>query len=134
MKGHSKPEIRAAAWGKRCSSVYSRYSCWGAGKTLTENQYSKSQAWAVESAGLSLLTDTGSKCASASVLLQDWTVCCRALCVTAPVPVAYTRASFSPCLTVEPEKATLPLNFLAGRDSPVRAAWSICSRTGHKLQ
>lgn len=51
-------------------------------------------------------------------------------------PVAYTRASFSPCLTVEPEKATLPLNFLAGSDSPVSAAWSIyaCHRNKHISQ
>ncbi len=47
-------------------------------------------------------------------------------------PVAYTRASFSPCLTVEPEKATLPLNFLAGKDSPVSAAWSICGQEGNR--
>lgn len=40
--------------------------------------------------------------------------------------MAYTRACFSPCLMVEPEKATSPANFFAGSDSPVSAAWSIC--------
>jgi hypothetical protein len=49
-------------------------------------------------------------------------------------PVAYTSASFSPCLTVEPEKATSPVYFFAGSDSPVRAAWSICSHRPHECQ
>lgn len=37
-------------------------------------------------------------------------------------PVAYTRHSVSPCLMVDPLKATCPGNFLTGRDSPVSAA------------
>jgi hypothetical protein len=43
-------------------------------------------------------------------------------------PVAYTTAWRSPCFTLEPEKATPPVNFLTGSDSPVRAAWSICAQ------
>ena len=43
-------------------------------------------------------------------------------------PVAYTTAWRSPCLIAEPLNATSPLNFLAGSDSPVSAAWSICAQ------
>ncbi len=45
-------------------------------------------------------------------------------------PVAYTTAWRSPCLIALPLNATSPLNFLAGSDSPVSAAWSICARPG----
>ena len=44
-------------------------------------------------------------------------------------PVAYTTHGCSPCLMVEPLKATCPGNFLTGSDSPVRAAWSTCKPT-----
>ncbi|WVZ11052.1 hypothetical protein V8G54_015582, partial [Vigna mungo] len=36
-----------------------------------------------------------------------------------------TTASISPCLQVEPEKTSLPGFLVTGKDSPVRADWSI---------
>ena len=46
------------------------------------------------------------------------------------LPVAYTTHSVSPCLIVEPEKATPPGKRFTGSDSPVRAAWSTCRWKG----
>ena len=40
------------------------------------------------------------------------------------VPVAWTRASASPCLTTDPEKASSPACLLTGSDSPVSDDWS----------